>query len=314
MIHAVFQLIFKGSVMLIDIEVVSFVRIVGNKDIGVAVIVHVTDGYTQSKADEGTVDAGGFCDFCEVTVVISEEVVAAAFQEVSHGPLGLWQVASIGVVEGIDGDRAVIDHEAIQVAIVVIVEKRYLGSIGRDIQAIFCSGFCKGAILIIDVELVSPVTVLHVAGVAYIDIQPAVVIDVHKHGACAPHAVLREARSGGDVLKFEISFIQVDPVLTHIGGEEDIRQTVVIEVADGYAAAIVEVAEQEAVVDLFVHHLIVEVDACVVHQLEQCLIMLLVIAGEKQEAEGEEMKEVKFHVLNDGQVMTMRAQKKRRPL
>ena len=91
----------------------------------------------------------------------------------------------------------------------------------------------------------------------------------------------------GDIFKFEISFIEEEFVVAHIAGEEDIGQTVVINIADGYAAAIVEIAKQKAVVQSAVFHVVLEVNAGAVHQGEQRLFLRPVTAG-KEGRQGEE--------------------------
>jgi len=76
----------------------------------------------------------------------------------------------------------------------------------------------------------------------------------------------------------KVAPVEKDLVISHIGGEEDIGEAIVVEVADGYAASVVEVAEQEAVVELLVHNFIVEIDAGIVHELEE-RIMVFPAAG-----------------------------------
>jgi len=161
--EAVFQVIFECAVFLVDIEVIAFVGIVGDEDIGPAVAVDVADGYAEAEADEAAVDAGLLCYFGEVAVIVPVEVVAAAFQEIGYGPFCIGEVASVGVVEGIDGDGAVVDHEAVEVAVAVIVEEGDLGSVGGDIEAVFGGCFGKGIVVVVDIEFILAIAVLHVA-------------------------------------------------------------------------------------------------------------------------------------------------------
>jgi hypothetical protein len=87
MAYAVFEFVFEGAVLLVDVEVVAFVGVVGYVDIGPAVAVDIADGYAEAEADEAAVDACLPGDFGEVAVVIAIEVVAAAFEEGLYGPL-----------------------------------------------------------------------------------------------------------------------------------------------------------------------------------------------------------------------------------
>ena len=195
---------------MVDIEVIAFVGIVGHVDVGPAVAIDIGDESAEAEADEAAMDAGLLGDFGEMAVVVAVEVVAAAFEKWAYGPCGIGEVAAVGVVEGIDGDGAVVDHEAVEVAVAVVVEEGDLGGIGGDIEAVFGGLFGEGAVVVIDIEFISSVAVAHVAGVADIDIQPAVAVDVDDGDAGAPHAVLVEAGFVGDVFEFEIAFIEVE--------------------------------------------------------------------------------------------------------
>ncbi len=136
MSEAGFHFIFKSAVALVDIKIIAFVGVVGDKYIEITVAVNVADGDAEAKADEGAVDAGFTGDFCKMAVIIPEQVVSASFEERCYRPLRIREVPAIGVVERVDRDRAIIDHKAVEVAVVVIIEKRDLGSIGGDVQAV----------------------------------------------------------------------------------------------------------------------------------------------------------------------------------
>jgi len=144
---------------------------------------------------------------------------------------------------------------------------------------------------------------LHMARIADVDIEPAVVVDVHEHGAGAPHAVLCEAGMGGNVFEMKVAFIEIELIVTHIGCKEDVGEAIVIEIANGNAAAVVEIPKEEAVLQFLILHFIVKVDARVIHQLEESGILLVVAAGTKDDTEKEERELEDFHVLNDRQVV-----------
>jgi hypothetical protein len=131
------------------------------------------------------------------------------------------------------------------------------------------SRFRKGAIVVIDVQLVSAVAIFHVARVANVHIEPAIVIEIYHYGAGAPHAILLHAAFCRNVFKFEIAFIQVQLVFSHVGCEQYIGQAIIVDVTYGHAAPIVKITEQEAVVILLVYYLVIEFDTGIFHQLEQ---------------------------------------------
>ena len=82
----------------------------------------------------------------------------------------------------------------------------------------------------------------------------------------------------------EIAFVEVDLIIPHIGGEDDVGEAVVVQVADGNAAAVVEIAEEEAVFKFVVDDLVIEVDTGMVHEFEEAG-RLFVPAGEAEQYE-----------------------------
>ena len=52
MLQAFFQLIPESAILLIDIEIIFFDKIIAHIDIRVAVIIQITNGYAQSETDE----------------------------------------------------------------------------------------------------------------------------------------------------------------------------------------------------------------------------------------------------------------------
>ncbi len=284
MAHAVFQFVFEGAVALVDIEVIAFVGIVGDIDIRPAVAVDIGDEGAEAEADEAAMDACLLGYFVKMAVIVAIQMIAASLEHMSYGPCRVGQVAAVGVVEGIDGDGAVVDHKAIQVAVAVVVEKSDLGGIGGDVEAVFGGFFGKGTVVVIDIEFIPSVAVAHVARVADVDIEPAVAIDVDHGNAGAPHAILAEACFVGDIFEMEVSLIQVELTRAHIGGEEDIGQAVVIDVADGYAAAVIEIAEKEAVLESSVLYIVFEPDAgaILIQQGKQGEVLLPLTAGKEK--------------------------------
>lgn len=226
----------------------------------------------------------------KMAVVVAEQVIASPFQEIGYGPLGVREVAPVGIIEGIDGDGAVVDHKAVQVAVVVIIEKRYLGGIGGDVQPILGGGFGKSEVMVVDVKFVLAVAGAHVPGVADIDIQPAVVVDIYECDAGAPHAVLAEARFIRDVVELEIAFIKIEFVVAGVGGHYYVRKTIIVEIADSDTAAVVEVPEEEAILYRAISDVVVEVDAGMFHQIKEGMLYVGGVTGavyEQAEEAGE---------------------------
>src|SRR4029078_3707821 len=71
-LHALLQLVFKCAVFLIDVQIISFVIVIGYIHVWVTVIIHITYGNTQSKTNEGPVNTGLFCYVGKMSVVIAQ--------------------------------------------------------------------------------------------------------------------------------------------------------------------------------------------------------------------------------------------------
>ncbi len=61
-----------------------------------------------------------------------------------------------------------------------------------------------------------------------------------------------------DVFKTKVAAVEVKPVGLHIAAKEKVGQAVVVHVADGYAAAVVKIAEKVAVEGVRVGHIVVK--------------------------------------------------------
>jgi hypothetical protein len=106
------------------------------------------------------------------------------------------------------------------------------------------------------------------ARIAYINIQPSVVVDVHKYHTCTPHTVLHDSGTFCNVLKLEIAFVEIDLVVPHIGRKENIRQPVIVQIAHGHAAAIIKVSEKKTILQVTVNYFIIEINAGIFNQLK----------------------------------------------
>src|SRR5580765_3590945 len=106
------------------------------------------------------------------------------------------------------------------------------------------------------------------SGITNINIQPSVVINICEHNAGTPHAVLNDARAGSNIFKFKIALIKIDFIISHIGSKENIRESVVIQIAGCYATPIVKISKQKTVLQFTINYLIIEIDARVFDQFK----------------------------------------------
>jgi hypothetical protein len=63
----------------------------------------------------------------------------------------------------------------------------------------------------------------------------------------------------------EAALIQVDFITAHVRGKNNIRKPIIIQVPNGYTAAIIKIPEEKAIVQFSIYYFIIEVDAGLVH-------------------------------------------------
>ena len=115
------------------------------------------------------------------------------------------------------------------------------------VQPVFFSLLLEGEVALVDPELVGEAHPFLVAGIADIDIQQPVRVDVCHHHTGAPFSLLPEPCLLRYVFKPEISFVEEQLVGSHIGREEYVHQTVIIDVAGGHTGTVVEIPVAENV-------------------------------------------------------------------
>jgi len=288
-LHTVFQLVFEGAVVLIDIEIIPFKEIVGYIDVGILIAIHITHGHTEAEADKGSVDTGILADVNVFTVIIPVQVIAAAFEKISYGPVGRTEFPFVGVVECINWNETVVDNEAIEITILIIIEECGVGGVAAFICETVFSGFVgEGQIMIIDEELTFGFLTIDIAGVADEDVEPAIVVNVGHNDAGTPVTLGAEACFGGDVFELPVAFVEIEFIGAHVGGEENIGPTIVIDITDSGAATVIKITVAEDVEVGTVPDLIAESDAGLFHLCEQRILLFTGMAGSEDQQGGAE--------------------------
>src|SRR5438105_14799007 len=97
-------------------------------------------------------------------------------------------------------------------------------------------------VAVVDKEFIYSFKTLQFAGMTNIDIFPAVAINVY-HGYPGFPGAWPACNSGfiGNILELHMALVQVKTVAAHIAGKINILQSIAVYIADGYAAAIVDV-------------------------------------------------------------------------
>jgi hypothetical protein len=100
--------------------------------------------------------------------------------------------------------------------------------------------------MIVDIELIFPEWLIqHISGVAYVDVQPAIGIDVHENNARAPFATVYNPCFLRDVLKLKAALVEAEFIAALVGSHENLGQAVIIKVSCCHPASIVEIPVTE---------------------------------------------------------------------
>ena len=200
-------------------------------------------------------------------------------------------ISAGGVIDGAGGIlvEGVVNEEEVEVTVFVVVEEGGLGGVALVGEAVFSGFLGEGKVTVVDEEQVFSSGGHGVGGAADIDIEFTVAVNVDHSGAGAPAFLAGYAAFFGNVFEGEIPFVEEEAVVDHVAGEEDIGQAVVIDVADGYAAAVVEINIVEDVEGFAVEDGILEVDVCLVfvEMGEEVLIFFAVACTDQQETNEE---------------------------
>jgi hypothetical protein len=164
-----------------------------------------------------------------------------------------------------------------------------MGGVAVIIEAVLGGPLGEGEVVVVDEELVATkASVEHVARVAYIDVEPSVGIQVDEYHAGAPLGFGAKAGFCRDVFEAKATLVAEEFVRPLVGGEEDLRKAIVVEVPSGDAPSVVEVAVLEDVERLGFGECVLELDTRVIHTGEEGVLRHLGAGrGEEQRGKGD---------------------------
>jgi len=136
--------------------------------------------------------------------------------------------------------------------------------------------------VVIDEHVANRFAAFDITGIAHEDIQPAVVVDIDHNHASAPGVGVGYAGFICNVFEFEIAFVKIEFITTHIGREVNIGQSVVVDIADGTAGAVVKISVTENIELGGILRFVGEVDTRVFHQTKPGVFVFRVCTGSKQ--------------------------------
>ena len=229
-------LVGERSVPVIDVEDIVGCDVVGDVDIGPAVVVHVRHHHPESVSDLlQDPRLPGYIREGPIAVVAIELVVA--FRAAALDAERVRVRHATGKVLG-----GIVEQKEVEAAIPVVIEEHGVGGETRIGDAVACRGLGERAVAVIDEQQVGPVLSFGALGPGDgdVDVQIPVVIDVHHGGAGGP-PVRGDPRRLRDVFEPHAARVPVQPARDHVAAEENVRQSVVIDVSDRYARAVVYV-------------------------------------------------------------------------
>src|SRR5438105_10697017 len=154
--------------------------------------------------------------------------------------------------EAVGRAERVVDEKHVEVPVVVVIEESRLSRVPLLSEAIRLCHFLEGgnAVLVgplIDVELVCAGFAGNHARVADVYVEQPIAVYVRNRDPCRPGAFSAHACLGGDVLKLEVPLVQIEMVPVLIGSQHHLGKSISIQVANGNATTVVEIAVGEDV-------------------------------------------------------------------
>ncbi len=237
-------LVFEGAILLV-LVVGCRRRVVGDIDVGPAIVVEIRYRNAEAVGADGVPHAGLLGDIGKgaVAVVVVQDVFAAIEARRTARDLHAFVGAPGGLRQrrGLDVEVDVIGDEEIKVAVTVVVEKRTAGvpALPALDEAGLCGDIREGAIAVVLVKN-------RLAIVAHEEIIEAIVVIIAHTTSLAPagarHAALRrDVGEGAVAIVLEET---TDGLLalwkafqTRAVHEEQIKPVIMIEVVEGDAAA-----------------------------------------------------------------------------
>src|SRR5690606_21565267 len=156
---------------------------------------------SQSESNNTPINAGFYADICEMVSVISQEFVAS--QRIALFTLILAQVEAADCLIGI------VQDVQIKITVPVVIEKCGVRGVSFVRDAILRGLIFEREITAIDKQFVAFIkTAFHIPGIADINIQQAIAVDVCKRYSCRPGLSSRYACFFGNVFKTKVALVE----------------------------------------------------------------------------------------------------------
>ncbi len=183
----------EGPVPVVQVVVIVLVEIIAHIDVRVAVQVKIRNGDPQPVPIDAPEDPGFPADVGKGVPVISQEFVPRVV---------IAFIAERGLPVGVLCVDRMVQQVDVEVPVQVVVQESCIGAEGVKIQAIGPGLFRKGAVPVVDKELVVPGKPIDAHHGAEVDVQKAVPVNVPHDRARIPAAAARDPGLFGNVLEF----------------------------------------------------------------------------------------------------------------
>ena len=134
-----------------------------------------------------------------------------------------------------------------------------MGCVAAFVQAIFSGRFLKSLVAVINKKGIFLVTgKFFVPCITNINIQESITIHVCHYHARIPFIGLFDTRFFRNIFKLKIAFIQIQFIGSHVGSKENIGQTIVVNITNGNASAIIKITVIENVKFFSIYNFVIE--------------------------------------------------------
>ena len=137
-----------------------------------------------------------------------------------------------GILEFPYNHNVVIQQVHIKIAVLVKVKEGSMGGVTRIIESCLLTFFSKCQVAVVDEQFVSSFFRIAFAGIANINIEITVAVNVSHRDSGLPSAFTIYTGRYCNFFEFKIAKIQIKGVGLHIAREIDIVQSIIVNVTD----------------------------------------------------------------------------------
>ena len=116
-------------------------------------------------------------------------------------------------------------------------------------------------IALINVQQIGPTWARGISHAGNVDVHFAIVVEISNGHSGFPAIFAPYPSLAGDVLKFPVTFVEVQLVFGLIARKEQVLHAILVKISDGYSSSIIDVFESQDVEGIVVRYFIVEINS-----------------------------------------------------